>query len=350
MKGVKGKKALFLGGLSCLLFSLIIWKGVSDRGPSGHSASNEHGSEEHKEHDEHDEGKQINLTKESFDLSGISMAVAGPRSLNKTMTLFGQIVPNQERLAKIGPRYPGIVKAIFKNPGDQVAEGEVLATIEANTGLSTYQIRAKFPGTVVNREAVAGQFVSEKNIIFTISDLEVVWVHLNVTENDISKIREGNKVILQLSNGSLNQEASINYVSPLIHEDSQTLMARVIIPNLGGEWRPGSFVSAKVVLEEKEASLAVPEKALQILENKKVIFVKKQKQGNAKDDEDHHEDHEDHEEEIVFEVRPVDLGISGEGWTEIKNGLKKGETYVVENSFILKSELLKATSGHDHAH
>jgi len=37
-------------------------------------------------------------------------------------------------------------------------------------------------------------------------------------------------------------------------------------------------------------------------------------------------------------------------WTEVRSGLSPGDRVVVENSFVLKSELLKSEAGHGHAH
>jgi cobalt-zinc-cadmium efflux system membrane fusion protein len=44
-----------------------------------------------------------------------------------------------------------------------------------------------------------------------------------------------------------------------------------------------------------------------------------------------------------FEARPVELGPSLEGLIRIRAGLKPGERVAGEGSFILKSQLMKAT-------
>ena len=49
-----------------------------------------------------------------------------------------------------------------------------------------------------------------------------------------------------------------------------------------------------------------------------------------------------------YEPRPVTLGRSDGQWVEIVGGLRPGDTYVKENSFIIKAELQKSAATHSH--
>ena len=77
-------------------------------------------------------------------------------------------------------------------------------------------------------------------------------------------------------------ESTISYVSPIIYKDSQTLLARTIVPNTKNVWRPGLFVTAKVVTNDSMVEVAVNRDAVQTLENEKVVFVKKDEELNKK--------------------------------------------------------------------
>ena len=50
----------------------------------------------------------------------------------------------------------------------------------------------------------------------------------------------------------------------------------------------------------------------------------------------------------LFEAVPVELGRRDEEWVEIKSGLKAGDKYAAENSFIVKADIGKAGASHDH--
>lgn len=49
-----------------------------------------------------------------------------------------------------------------------------------------------------------------------------------------------------------------------------------------------------------------------------------------------------------FRAQPVRVGRSDPQTTEILEGLKSGQSYVTEGSFMLKAELGKATAEHAH--
>jgi cobalt-zinc-cadmium efflux system membrane fusion protein len=51
---------------------------------------------------------------------------------------------------------------------------------------------------------------------------------------------------------------------------------------------------------------------------------------------------------LRFEVRPVVAGRTDGRMTEIVSGLAPGDSVVVANAFVLKSELSKGEGGHDH--
>jgi len=56
------------------------------------------------------------------------------------------------------------------------------------------------------------------------------------------------------------------------------------------------------------------------------------------------------EDDGGFRAQAVEIGRTDGMWTEILSGLHPGERVVVENSFIMKSELLKSEAGHGHGH
>jgi len=110
------------------------------------------------------------------------------------------------------------------------------------------------------------------------------------------------------------------FISPML--DKETRAARVVaeIANSDGAWRPGSFVTGSIAVEERPAALTVPTAAVQTIDNQKVVFVRT---------------------EDGFEKRPVRLGESDNQQVEVRSGVAAEETVAVANTFLIKSELLK---------
>ena len=86
-------------------------------------------------------------------------------------------------------------------------------------------------------------------------------------------------------------------------------------------------ITGKVVVNERQVPLAVKNNALQRFRDFDVVFAKV---GNT------------------YEVRMLELGASDGEWTEVKSGLELGETYVTNNSFLVKADIEKAGASHDH--
>ena len=69
------------------------------------------------------------LPDEAIANAGISFAIAGPAKLKSTLRLTGEIGLNEKKVVHIVPRLDGVVKKVFKELGDRVTEGEVIAIL-----------------------------------------------------------------------------------------------------------------------------------------------------------------------------------------------------------------------------
>jgi cobalt-zinc-cadmium efflux system membrane fusion protein len=214
-----------------------------------------------------------------------------------------------------------------KGLGDAVAPGEVLAIVESNQSLQAYQVTAPIAGTVVAKYAVPGTVVRDGAAIYEVADLSTVWVDLSVSPDDFSRIRPGQQASIASVGGSVTGAGKVIYLSPLGTERTQALLARVEMPNAAGEWRPGLFVTSRIQVEEAHVPVAVKASALQTFRDWDVVFLY---------------------DGGVFQVAPLVLGRRGAGWVEVKEGLRGGERYAAENSFIVKADVGKSGASHDH--
>ena len=285
-----------------------------------------HGEAAHgtKGHDDHDEG--VKLTDAQVAAAGIELLPAGPRELRDILRLNGMIQPNQETLVKVTPRFPGVVRSMRKRLGDKVRKDEVLATVESNQSLTTYELKAPIDGTVIDRDGTLGEFASEAKPLFTVADLSTMWIDFAVFRRDFARVRAGDAVSIDVEDGGPPIEARIDYVSPLGASDTQSSIARAVVPN-DGRLRPGLFVVGRVVLSAKPVDVAVKASTIQTLEGKTVVFVR---EGEA------------------FAAREVELGGRDADWVEVVFGLLAGDVYAAKNSFVIKAEIGKAGAAHEH--
>ena len=229
-------------------------------------------------------------------------------------------------MREVGARFPGVITAVAKRIGDPVKQGEVLATVESNESLQTYNVTAPLAGVVIARQANPGEQTGDR-ALFTVADLSTVWVELSLFPRDLPKVKAGQTVRVRSTDANLTADGKIVYVAPFGTSANQTLTARVLLANADRKWAPGLYVNAELTVSTANVPLAISSSALQTLETRNIVFV---------------QDGED------FAPRPVQLGRSDGESTEVLAGLSSGDTYATKNSFILKAELGKGEAEHEH--
>lgn len=361
-----------------------------------------------KEHIEHENEEIIRLSDSDLKEFGIEMGVAGPGEIKASISLPGEVVINQNRLAHIVPRVPGVVLEVRKNVGDMVSKNEVLAVLDsrelANTKaafltalerkelaranykreenlwkkkitseqeyinarqalaetnielraaelklhalgftdkyikelpkhpdakFTRYEITAPFAGAVIEKHITMGETFNENETVFVIADLSNVWVNLSVYQKDLPHIETGQAVTISAKHGLKKVRGRISYVSPIVDEKTRTALARIVVANKAGKLQPGLFVTGRVTIRETNVPLLVPKTAIQIIDDKKVVFVKV-KEG--------------------FEPRQVKTDRSDQMKVEITSGLEPGEKYAAVGAFTMKAQLSKGAFGGGHGH
>ena len=127
-------------------------------------------------------------------------------------------------------------------------------------------------GTIIEKHITRGEKVSDETDVFTIADLDKVWVNLRVPARDISVVRQGMSVIIESPDG-IKAEGKISLIAPVVDKETRTTIARLVIENHQGIWKPGSFVNGHIRVSAKNLPLVVPRFAVQSLEGKEVVFV-----------------------------------------------------------------------------
>jgi len=195
---------------------------------------------------------------------------------------------------------------------------------------ATFPILSPFNGTIVEKHIALGEMTEPATRLFTIADLSVLWIILDIYEKDLSRIRPGQEVgVAVRSCPEVEFRGKITYISDVVEEKTRTVKVRVEIDNPGKKLKPGMFATAKISTTPQEAveGLVVLHTAIESYEGKQVVFV-------ALGD-------------YAFKLREVKVGEELDGYVEVLKGLGEGEEIVSAGAFYLKSELLKGTFLHE---
>lgn len=270
---------------------------------------------------------QTTIPAEAARRGGVVTGEVGPATVQETISVYGAIRLNANRIARAVPRFAGFIREARKALGDPVAAGETIAVLETNQSLSTIEVKAPISGIIMDRDANEGETVGEGATLYTIADLSEVWVDLNVPKRDQARVKTGQQVLIHADDGGGDARGRISWISPISSPEAQTLIARVVLANPDQRWRPGLYVKAEITLAEETVPVAVKESALQTLFDFTVVFSQ----------------HGD-----VYQARPLELGRRSGGLVEVIKGLKAGERYVTENSYLIKADIGKAGAAHEH--
>ncbi len=200
---------------------------------------------------------------------------------------------------------------------------------EHDATITRYEIKAPFSGVVTDKHISLGESLKGDTDIFTVADLSSVWVNLTVYLKDLEAVCEGQEVNLKVAHSGLENQGKISMITPFVDEATRSATARIVIDNVDGQWRPGTFVTGHINLSEENIAVVIPRDAVQMIKGKSIVFV---------------------EEDGVFKMVPVQIGRSDRTHVEIVGGLKRGAPYVVKGAFALKTTIVTSNIGSHAGH
>lgn len=257
---------------------------------------------------------------------GVETEIAKAATLTKSVSIYGRVRTNPERVREIRARFGGVVRGVHANVGRSVRQGEKILSIESNESLNRYTIAAPISGIVTQRDANPGEQTSDR-LLMTITDPSSVWVDLSVFPVDRKGVAVGSPVSIAPALGGTSFSGVVSMIETTADPHDQSVVARVALEDAGPQLLPGTFVKAEVKVGEYEVPLAVNRDGLQKFRDSPVVYARIGQ---------------------VYEVRMLEIGRTAGGWVEVLAGLEPGTEYVTANSHLIKADIEKSGAAHDH--
>lgn len=287
---------------------------------------------EHTKHNHAEENNLIEITESRMLNAGISLSTVATGNLGHTLFFPGEVSINGDSLVHVSPRFEGTIKKVMKHIGEEVKKGEVLATVQSNESLSTYNIKAEIDGQIISKDASQGEFATNNKILFTIANFNTVWINAAVHTRDLKSVQVGLSAHVWSKTINSKQQGIISYVRPTLNKTTRTALARIVLDNSERNWFPGMFVDVSLTIPSPNSNLVIPVESAVFIKNEHIAFVKEDGQ------------HGEHR----FSVRDIKIGKDNGYQIEVLSGLKLGEKVASGETFILKAELGKNSAQHDH--
>jgi membrane fusion protein, copper/silver efflux system len=167
------------------------------------------------------------------------LSIYSPNFLTTQQEYLNAVKSRQKELAQLAQQR----LELWNVPAGEIKE------IERTGKPRTYlTLRSPLAGTVLEKNAFVGQYITAQTQLYVVADLSTVWVQAKVYEYELPHIDVG-----QLATATLDaipgQEfrGKVMFVQPTVEEKTRTVQVRVELSNKEGQLRPGMF--AQVVLD-----------------------------------------------------------------------------------------------------
>ena len=195
-------------------------------------------------------------------------------------------------------------------------------------------LRAHFAdfGEVISRNVspgveVQGQYGSGQAVeLFTVGELDKVWVIADVYESDLARVAVGAKSSVSvISYPGRTFEGTVDWVSGALDPQTRTARVRCTFDNADRKLKPEMYATVRIAATEPRKSIAVPRDAVVRLGDQAVVFVQ---QGAAPDGR------------ARFERLPVSVDETAPGsFIPVEHGIEAGAKIVVSGSQVLASAI-----------
>jgi len=291
--------------------------------------------------------------------TGVRSEVVERRTLTHTLRVPGTIQLDERRVAVVATRSDAFIDHVENvTTGDMVRKGQPLlelyspdiasaaAQLMANPGYEgsrrrlqnlnvpdeviaeiertrktplTLMWSAPSDGLVLERNAVPGMKAQAGQVLFRIADHSVVWALADVPERDLGLVAEGQPATVRVrSYPGRRFTGTVSRIYPQINTETRTVRLRIELANSDGALRPEMYADIELATGGGAPVIAVPESAVIDSGTRQVVILDK---GDGR-----------------FEPRPVKVGVRGEGYTEITEGISEGDRIVVSANFLIDAE------------
>ena len=128
-----------------------------------------------------------------------------------------------------------------------LSDEQIEAVEESGEAAAHTTLHAPVGGLVIQKNVQEGMYVDVETRIFTIADLDQVWVKFDAYESDLAWLRFGQEVTFETEAypGEVFR-GTISFIDPMLDPRTRTVKVRVVADNRAGRLKPAMFVRATI--------------------------------------------------------------------------------------------------------
>ena len=215
------------------------------------------------------------------------------------------------------------------------AEAE-LGSISQNLAFNT--IDAPIDGIVGSFDKKVGDYVGVGEELTTLTNNQSFDLNINIPVEYRDRLRSGLTVETIKNDGSAGIKGEIAYIAPLVRQDTQSILTKVIFPN-NGSLKDREYQRVRVIWDEQPGVL-VPTTAISTLGGQDFVYIAQEKQSepNAEKESQAKETNSESSNAppLVAAQQPIKLGKIQSQDYQVISGLKEGDRIAVSNILSLR--------------
>ncbi len=277
----------------------------------------------------------VQLSPERMQSIGVRMGRVERKMVGDEIRATGSVAIDETKLAYVQVRYSGYIQrstvpgvaesaaSLLDAAAERLKQWDVpareIARLESTGQVQKeLQVDSSVSGYITERNALPNLTVQPETRLYSVADLSTVWIFAEVFQNDLGRIRVGDRATLTVDTyPGRNFEGRVNFIYPQVDMTTRTARVRLIFPNPGLKLTPGMFVNA-VLQVRAGTQLVIPASGVLQSGTRQIVFANR---GDG-----------------YLEPREVQLGArAGDDFIVLK-GLKEGEEIVTSANFLIDSE------------
>jgi membrane fusion protein, multidrug efflux system len=145
--------------------------------------------------------------------------------------------------------------------------------IQSKKALKDTQIISPINGVVAERFVQPGEKLSIDARVVSVVDLSKMEIEAPVPSNDITSVRVGQSVSLQIEGVKGEQEGRINRIAPNTQTGTRSITVYITLENRNPSIRGGMFAQGNLAVEAKKDVIVIPSAALREAAGRSFVYV-----------------------------------------------------------------------------
>ena len=190
----------------------------------------------------------------------------------------------------------------------------------SNNSSKLIYLKAPISGKIDNFNFSLGSSVNAGQDIFTITNLNKLYIEAQVFDKDVNAVKNGKEFTAETKDNRNTLKVKLLTLAQSINTTNQSQKVLFEMDNSNNDFKIGEFVNVRVFSQAKTASISIPNSAITEVNGKSAVFIK------------------DTAEKYTMSY--VVLGENNGQATTILNGIEEGEKVVINGTYQLKMMFL----------